>query len=463
MILMLVFSSLLVLTIFFLVFIITDIKSYQRRKSSNMISLAQVVGTNSISTLQFHDDAAARQILFELQKVSPEIMHAAIYDENNQLFANFSRPGLDTLHVPASLKGKKQQYTKEGLFVRHEIIENNEVIGTVILESDLVELQQVKSSKYEIAATLLAVALVFSFILALTIQSYITRRLVYLANNMKELSDTGNYDKVIPDTGKDEISTMIKVFNELMQQVKENQRRKDEFIGIASHELKTPLTSVKGYMELLKGQELQQPYKQFIDKGLENVIKLEMLIRDLLDVSKIQSGQLELNMKEFSIDELLDEAISGISMISKTHEIIKENPTGDEIIKADRQRIEQVLINLLSNAIKYSPGGKKVIVQSSKTESELIIKIRDFGMGVPQDEQLNIFERFYRTKDQSVHISGFGLGLYISRDIIRRHNGKIWVEAEERGSGFYFSLPLNQPSSPQENGNNNQHQQNLSS
>ena len=109
---------------------------------------------------------------------------------------------------------------------------------------------------------------------------------------------------------------------------------------------------------------------------------------------------------------------------------------------ADRLRIEQVLNNLLSNAIKYSPDEKRIIVYSKKTPSELIVKVRDFGFGIPEEERNNIFERFYRTKDMPSSISGFGLGLYISRDIIRRHNGKIWVEPEEKGSAFSFSLPL---------------------
>jgi signal transduction histidine kinase len=102
-----------------------------------------------------------------------------------------------------------------------------------------------------------------------------------------------------------------------------------------------------------------------------------------------------------------------------------------------------VLTNLLSNAVKYSPGQNKVIVYSTKTNDEVIIKIRDFGMGVPKEEQEYIFERFYRTKDIPITITGFGLGLYICRDIIERHKGKIWVETEEKGSTFYFSLPLN--------------------
>ena len=239
-----------------------------------------------------------------------------------------------------------------------------------------------------------------------------------------------------------------------MKQIEQNQRRKDEFIGIASHELKTPLTSVKGYLELLAAKEDQQPNKQFVQKALQNVNKLESLIKDLLDVSKIQSGQLQLNFQLFNIDELLDETISSFQLVSSTHQIIRKDRLNNEMIFADRQRIEQVLVNLLSNAIKYSPGESEVFVNAKKENNQLIIKVRDFGIGIPQEEQSNIFERFYRMKDLAIHISGFGLGLYICRDIINRHHGKIWVETEEKGSAFYFSLPLQIPVSNEKTLNN---------
>jgi signal transduction histidine kinase len=241
-----------------------------------------------------------------------------------------------------------------------------------------------------------------------------------------------------------------------MKQVKENQQRKDEFIGIASHELKTPLTSVKGYVELLNTIEDKEPNKQFVKKSLENVNKLEKLIKDLLDVSKIQSGQLELNIKDFDIDSLVEETIASFQMVSTSHEITREDHFNNEIIDGDRQRIEQVLINLLSNAIKYSPNGKKVIVYSQKNGAEIIITVRDYGIGVVKEEQSKIFERFYRTRDTSMNISGFGLGLYICRDIITRHRGKIWMKTEEMGSSFSFSLPVRQSKQTTESNENKQ-------
>ena len=140
----------------------------------------------------------------------------------------------------------------------------------------------------------------------------------------------------------------------------------------------------------------------------------------MLDVSKIQSGQLKLNKEEFDLDLLMNETLASFQMVNKTHLVYREGNFNHQHILADRQRIEQVLYNLLSNAVKYSPGEAKVIVCSKLSTESVTIKIRDFGMGIPPEELENIFERFYRTKGVTRHIAGFGLGLYICRDIIGR-------------------------------------------
>jgi signal transduction histidine kinase len=441
-ILMQVFTSVIVFGIVFGVFIITDVNSYKQRKVDSMISLAKVLGTNSISSIQFQDPEAARVMLEELRTVSPEIVHAEITNKEGQVFASYSKPGTNTFAIPAVLHGKHYAFTDQQLFVSNPIVSNKEVIGTVYLEVQLTELQQIIQYKYELAFILLLVALVFSFLIAVLVQGYLSTRLLKLVNAVIKIRKTGEITKAVEDKGRDEIATLIQAFNKMMEEIEESQKKKDEFIGIASHELKTPLTSIKGYVEMLDMMEQEQPKKQFVQKTLGNINKLERLVKDLLDVSKIQSGQLQLEMKEFDMDELLNETMNASQMVSETHKIIRKGALLNEMVYGDRQRIEQVLLNLLSNAIKYSPGENTVIVETEKTEKELIIKIRDYGIGVAPEEQTNIFERFYRSNTVAVHISGFGLGLYICRDIINRHYGRIWVESNGKGSVFNFSLPL---------------------
>jgi signal transduction histidine kinase len=192
---------------------------------------------------------------------------------------------------------------------------------------------------------------------------------------------------------------------------------------------------------MLKTMEDQPPKKQFVESAFKNVLKLEDLVKDLLDVSKIESGQLQLEMAKFDLSQLLDETVASAQMMSMNHTIVRKDDIEEEIVYGDRKRIEQVLINLLSNAVKYSPGEKEVFVNMKKNEKEVTVQIRDFGIGIPEEEHSLIFDRFYRTKGSSVHISGFGLGLYICRDIITRHKGKIWIESMKKGTVFNFSLP----------------------
>lgn len=442
-ILMQVFTTVLVLVTMFLIFIVTDVKSFKQRKVDNIKSIAQVIGTNSISAIQFQDQAAAMEMLNQLHKVSPEITEVAIINKKGEIFARYSSPKTVPLQVPASMKDSSYSFSKGELLVTYPIVSSKEVIGKIFLVVQLTELQQITSNKYKLAFFLLLVAIGFTFIIANIIQRYISKRLLMLVDTMKKVNKTGDYSTpLVDDKGKDEIATLINAFNRLMAQIKENVKKKDEFIGIASHELKTPLTTVKGYIEMLKLMEDENPKKQFVESAFKNVLKLEELVKDLLDVSKIESGQLQLEMEEFDISLLADEAIASAQMISATHKILREDGIKKEIVCGDRKKIEQVLTNLLSNAVKYSPGEKEVIVNLQKNEKEVIIKIRDFGIGIPEDEHQFIFDRFYRAKGSSVHISGFGLGLYICRDIIRRHSGKIWVESMEKGTLFNFSLPI---------------------
>ncbi len=443
-----VLTSVFVLAIFFTGFIMIDIKDYKERKVKSIQSIAKVLAANNVSTIQFQDNEAAKDILSELQNVAPDIVRAVITDTDGNTFAQFSKTKADSSWF--DLGNKTFAFEGRHLYVTNPIVNaENELAGHVYIDCELSELEDMKSKKFGIAGISLVVALGCGFLIAFIIQTYVSKRLLFLVEKMKEASETNNYRLVIKDDGKDEIGILIKVYNDLMYQVNESQQRKDEFIGIASHELKTPLTSIKGYIELLNEMETRQPQQIFIQKTKESTAKLEHLIADLLDVSRINSGQLQLNIEEFKMDELIDESIDSISAGIRTdHTIIRNGTFNDLTVKGDRQRIEQVLINLLSNAVKYSPPRSDIFVNSTIKDEQLIVEIKDFGNGIPEEDKEKIFERFYRARNTSVHISGFGLGLYICSDIIKRHNGKIWVESGAKGSSFFFSLPTIKKSIP---------------
>ena len=226
---------------------------------------------------------------------------------------------------------------------------------------------------------------------------------------------------------------------------KEAERKKDEFISIASHELKTPMTSIKGYIQLLE-RSLDKNDKETIRTRLHKVQnqieKLNLLIADLLDISKIESGKLKFNKQYFSFDETLDHIIE-IMQQSNPHVKIVKNGTLSRDVFGDEMRIEQVIINFITNAIKYGPDGEEIHISSEVRDQEIHFSVRDFGIGMSEEHQHKVFEKFYRIEETSERFQGLGIGLYICQEIIDRHNGKIGVKSTAgKGSEFYFNLPL---------------------
>lgn len=230
--------------------------------------------------------------------------------------------------------------------------------------------------------------------------------------------------------------------SKLFEEVRAFSDKKDEFIALASHELKTPLTSIKGYLQLLERNEQGKVGNIFIKKALHQVEKLNSLVTDLLNVSKIQAGKLELNIEVFDLRELVLDVLEIFHYSDKSHEIVFTDIHLKVCVEADKQRIEQVITNLLNNAIKYSPKATKVYLDLILQDNFISVSIKDKGIGLTEEEQKKIFTRFYRV-DGNRNVSGLGLGLYLTKEIIKRHNGEIGVKSVYgEGSDFYFTLPI---------------------
>ncbi len=228
---------------------------------------------------------------------------------------------------------------------------------------------------------------------------------------------------------------------------KQIENRKDDFISMASHELKTPVTSVKAFAQILqKLPEIQNTKsKVYLEKMDTQINKLTKLIIDLLDVSKIHKGKLDFREEKFDFDQLVEETVDTISQTVSTHRILIEGKTNSKII-GDTDRISQVIINLLTNAVKYSPKADEVIVRLARSNNTVIMAVQDFGIGIPVNHQQKIFERFYRVNEsEDRSFAGLGIGLYISSEIISRHGGEMFVKSKTgEGSIFSFILPIKQ-------------------
>lgn len=221
-------------------------------------------------------------------------------------------------------------------------------------------------------------------------------------------------------------------------------QQKDDFISIASHELKTPVTSLKAALQLLdrmKANPSPQVLPKLIEQSNRSMDKISTLIEDLLNLSRMNEGQLKLDKTKFTIAHMLNQCCNHVRVAGK-HELILQ---GDEELEvmADEHRVDQVIVNMVNNAVKYAPNSKQIFFNVEKLGNTARISVRDTGPGIAPDKLSHLFERYYRTDASGYQNSGLGLGLYISAEIIRKHGGEIGVDSElGKGSTFWFTLPL---------------------
>jgi len=227
---------------------------------------------------------------------------------------------------------------------------------------------------------------------------------------------------------------------------RKDEQRKNDFIAMVSHELKTPLTSMNGYLQLLgsrtKNDEDEQSLS-IINRANLQVGKMTKMINGFLDVSRFESGQININRSIFDMAELVIESEAD-SLASITSHTIIFAPVERTIVNADMDKIAQVIQNLINNAVKYSPAGTTIRVACETIDGNARVCVQDEGMGIKQSDIDKLFERFYRVESADMKTtSGFGIGLYVCAEIINRHQGKIWIKSDiGKGSTFYFSIPV---------------------
>lgn len=223
------------------------------------------------------------------------------------------------------------------------------------------------------------------------------------------------------------------------------QQKKDEFISIASHELKTPMTVIKGYLQLLSKRlaQTEENYDEFIGIIDFQLNKLNTLVNELHDMTKISSNKLKVHLEDTNLNTLVINSIKEVEPFTNSHNLKFEEKQKDIVVQADIIRLEQVLLNLLTNAIKYSPDGGDVITSLYVENGNAVISVKDYGLGIPENKIKDIFKKFFQVEESVELREGLGLGLYISSEIIKLHNGTITVESKEaEGSTFIVTIPL---------------------
>jgi PAS domain S-box-containing protein len=226
----------------------------------------------------------------------------------------------------------------------------------------------------------------------------------------------------------------------------EAEQRKDEFISVASHELRTPVTALKGYTQLLQRafeRQGMQKHAAILTRMDGQIDRLTKLITDLLDTSKMQMGKVAYSKAPFDFNSWVADMITNLQAAS-SHTITLTG-TASRKVMGDKDRLEQVLINLITNAIKFSPKAERVDIKIVSEQDTVTVHVRDYGIGIPKEHHHKVFDRFFRASYANNNFPGMGIGLYISHEIVRAHDGNIWVKSmPKRGSTFFVSLPFAQ-------------------
>jgi signal transduction histidine kinase len=274
---------------------------------------------------------------------------------------------------------------------------------------------------------------------------------------------SGAYDYLMKPSDVEELRATVnraierRALRRRLLELEEVDRLKTQFLSMASHELRTPLTAVSGFIQVARRRITRAAendsgvdWKQEATRAAETLElaqrqsrRLGRLVDELLDVSRLQLGRVELHQRELDLVHSVREVVERMKLLHASHAFELKTDTQKAIVLADQDRIDQVFENLLGNAVKYSPAGGAVSVTIAIDGSEAQVSISDEGIGISADELENVFNIFYRSPDpRAGHVGGLGLGLYISREIVNRHGGRLWAESGPKGSTFYVAMPL---------------------
>jgi two-component system, OmpR family, sensor kinase len=300
-----------------------------------------------------------------------------------------------------------------------------------------------------VALGCVVVALVGAFQLR-GIHSRVTEPIEQLAGAARRLGE-GDLGVRIERRGVEEVGVVAGSFNRMAAEVetlveglRELDAMKSQFVSSVSHELRTPLTSIKGYVEMLAAEDvgpLNAEQREYATIALRNTARLQRIIDDLLTLSRIDAGRLELELLD--LGNVLEDVREAVEPLAYQREIrISLEAAPSLTVLGDRARLDQALGNLVSNAVKFSPAGETVLLRARREDGQTLVEVSDSGVGIPRDEIPELMKRFYRASTAGT-VEGTGLGLAISREIIERHQGRVEVESEEGiGSTFRVRLPL---------------------
>ena len=471
------------------VFVAYDLITFRLTMVHNLSIQAQIAGSNSVSALLFDDPRAAESTLTAL-RAAPNVVSAGIYTSDGRPFAMYQRSGTSKpLALPPVPAGQAEAhwFKDSQLVLVRNIVFEGKPVGAVYIRSDLQEMNQRLDRFVGILAVVLALSLIGALLVASIFQRAVAEPIVHLAQIARVVSRDKNYTvRASPTGNRDETDILIQAFNEMLGQIQENagalqkahdqleqrvqertaqlavankelelQNReveratqlKSQFLASMSHELRTPLNAIIGFSELLSREPsitATGKYKRWLGHTIDAGKHLLQLVNDVLDLSKIEAGQMELHLENFAVETAVPEVLSNIRQLAMAKRIQVDIQGGADInIYADYVRFKQILYNLLSNAVKFTPAGGKINLDITQDNLFAHVVVTDTGIGIRPEDQKVIFDEFRQVGKTTRGVTeGTGLGLAITKKLVTQQGGTIVVSSEVgKGSQFTFTLP----------------------
>ena len=477
-------------------FIAFDMITFRQTMLRNLSTQAQIIGSNSVSALLFNDPQSAENTLLAL-KAAPNILSAQVYVPDGRPFASYSRDrGRYNPVLPPIPSGQTETHWTEDdqIALVRLIVLDGKPIGAVYIRSDLQELHSRFQRYAIIAAIVLSACLLAALLISSIFRKAVADPIVDLSKIAKVVSQDKNYSvRATPIRSPAELAILIDAFNEMLTQIQQSERAlrkahdeleqrvqertaeleaakkeveefshtillakeevergskfKDQFLSTMSHELRTPLNAVLGFSDLLADErygplnDRQQRYVTHIHTGGKHLLKL---ISDILDLSKIEAGRMELTREHVTVASAFAEVISGLHPLAeKKSQALLQKVEPNLHVYADAMRFKQILMNLVANAIKFTPERGRIELVARRVQDQARMEVRDDGPGIPPDQQQRIFEAFVRLTQTGSATEGTGLGLAITSRLVELHGSKLAIESQPgEGTSFYFSLPL---------------------